>query len=135
MASSKICDVCLLLFWLHDSWKHFCLAWFFSCKQLGLWILDNAIIVPLFFSHVQLSKGCFLVLLFGDNCFWCCLINRWWAPSKFDPVKSPMLFFENGQPVIPPIPPDAGLDKVLNHMVWDAVFFFILNCFFLGVPW
>lgn len=41
----------------------------------------------------------------------------WWAPSKFDPVKSPMLFFENGQPVIPPIPPDAGLDKVLKHMI------------------
>ncbi|KAF2294247.1 hypothetical protein GH714_008582 [Hevea brasiliensis] len=28
----------------------------------------------------------------------------WWAPSKFDPVKSPMLFFERGQPVIPPLP-------------------------------
>ncbi|KAK8665200.1 hypothetical protein V6N13_005373 [Hibiscus sabdariffa] len=37
----------------------------------------------------------------------------WWAPSKFDPVKSPMLFFENGLPVIPPIPPDVGLDKFL----------------------
>lgn len=44
-------------------------------------------------------------------------INRWWAPSKFDPVKSPMLFFENGQPVIPPVSPDAGLDMVLKHMV------------------
>ncbi|XP_024027209.1 protein trichome birefringence-like 13 [Morus notabilis] len=41
----------------------------------------------------------------------------WWAPSKFDPVKSPMLFFENGQPVIPPVSPDAGLDMVLKHMV------------------
>ncbi|PPS03694.1 hypothetical protein GOBAR_AA16983 [Gossypium barbadense] len=41
----------------------------------------------------------------------------WWAPSKFDPVKSPMLFFEKGLPVIPPIPPDLGLDKVLNHML------------------
>ncbi|KAL3843829.1 hypothetical protein ACJIZ3_001232 [Penstemon smallii] len=41
----------------------------------------------------------------------------WWAPSKFDPVKSPMLFFKNGVPVIPPIPPDAGLDMVLAHMV------------------
>ncbi|OAY39372.1 protein trichome birefringence-like 13 isoform X1 [Manihot esculenta] len=41
----------------------------------------------------------------------------WWAPSKFDPVKSPMLFFERGQPVIPPIPPDVGLDKVLKNMI------------------
>lgn len=43
---------------------------------------------------------------------------RWWAPSKFDPVKSPMLFFENGMPLIPPVPPDVGIDKVLKHMVW-----------------
>lgn len=43
---------------------------------------------------------------------------RWWAPSKFDPVKSPMLFFEKGVPVIPPVAPDAGLDTVLRHMVW-----------------
>ncbi|KAL0356960.1 UNVERIFIED_CONTAM: protein trichome birefringence-like 13 [Sesamum calycinum] len=41
----------------------------------------------------------------------------WWAPSKFDPVKSPMLFFEKGLPVTPPIAPDAGLDMVLEHMV------------------
>ncbi|XP_019172921.1 PREDICTED: protein trichome birefringence-like 13 [Ipomoea nil] len=41
----------------------------------------------------------------------------WWAPSKFDPVKSPMLFFKNGNPVIPPLPPDAGLDLVLKHMI------------------
>ncbi|PQM42750.1 protein trichome birefringence-like 13 [Prunus yedoensis var. nudiflora] len=27
----------------------------------------------------------------------------WWAPSKFDPTKSPMLFFEKGQPVLPPV--------------------------------
>lgn len=40
----------------------------------------------------------------------------WWAPSKFDPVKSPMLFFENGIPMVPPKAPDAGLDMVLNHM-------------------
>ncbi|GMQ01254.1 hypothetical protein CsSME_00047957 [Camellia sinensis var. sinensis] len=39
----------------------------------------------------------------------------WWAPSKFDPVKSPMLFFENGLPVMPPVPPDVGLDMVLKH--------------------
>ncbi|KAL8541656.1 hypothetical protein ACS0TY_002791 [Phlomoides rotata] len=41
----------------------------------------------------------------------------WWAPSKFDPVKSPMLFFEKGVPVNPPVAPDAGLDMVLQHMV------------------
>ncbi|CAK9156114.1 unnamed protein product [Ilex paraguariensis] len=40
----------------------------------------------------------------------------WWAPSKFDPVKLPMLFFEKGCPVVPTIPPDAGLDMVLKHM-------------------
>lgn len=40
----------------------------------------------------------------------------WWAPSKFDPVKSPMLFFENGLPLIPPLPPHVGLDLVLKHM-------------------
>ncbi|CAL5186072.1 unnamed protein product [Lathyrus oleraceus] len=40
----------------------------------------------------------------------------WWAPSKFDPVNSPMLFFKNGQPVIPPLRPDEGLDMVLEHM-------------------
>ncbi|KAF5733245.1 protein trichome birefringence-like 13 [Tripterygium wilfordii] len=41
----------------------------------------------------------------------------WWAPSKFDPLKSPMIFFENGHPVIPPLHPHVGLDKVLKHMV------------------
>ncbi|KAE9448422.1 hypothetical protein C3L33_19681, partial [Rhododendron williamsianum] len=41
----------------------------------------------------------------------------WWAPSKFNPVKSPMLFFEKGLPVMPPIPPAVGLDMVLKHMV------------------
>ncbi|KAL6527334.1 Protein trichome birefringence-like 13 [Orobanche gracilis] len=41
----------------------------------------------------------------------------WWAPSKFDPVKSPMLFFKKGQPLIPPLLPDQGLDMVLEHMV------------------
>ncbi|KAJ0077762.1 hypothetical protein Patl1_37284 [Pistacia atlantica] len=41
----------------------------------------------------------------------------WWAPSKFDPVKSPMLFFEKDQPIIPPISPDVGLDKVLKHTI------------------
>ncbi|XP_027347772.1 protein trichome birefringence-like 13 [Abrus precatorius] len=41
----------------------------------------------------------------------------WWAPSKFDPGKSPMLFFKNGEPVIPPLRPDQGLDMVLKHMI------------------
>lgn len=41
----------------------------------------------------------------------------WWAPSKFDPVKSPMLFFEKGYPVVPPLSPDRGLDMVLKHMI------------------
>ncbi|XAR52962.1 hypothetical protein NMG60_11021316 [Bertholletia excelsa] len=41
----------------------------------------------------------------------------WWAPSKFDPVRSPMLFFEKGEPVMPPVTPDVGLDMVLKHMI------------------
>ncbi|KAK4476958.1 hypothetical protein RD792_016128 [Penstemon davidsonii] len=56
----------------------------------------------------------------------------WWAPSKLDPLKSPMLFFKKGVPVIPAIPPDASLDMVLEHMVSfvkekarpDAILFF-----------
>ncbi|KAL3515410.1 hypothetical protein ACH5RR_022312 [Cinchona calisaya] len=41
----------------------------------------------------------------------------WWAPAKFDPGKSPMLFFEKGTPVMPPVLPDVGLDMVLKHMI------------------
>ncbi|KAM5549843.1 protein trichome birefringence-like 13 [Rosa sericea] len=41
----------------------------------------------------------------------------YWAPAKFDPMKSPLLFFENGQPVVPPVLPDVGLDMVMKHMV------------------
>ncbi|XP_050364159.1 protein trichome birefringence-like 13 [Argentina anserina] len=41
----------------------------------------------------------------------------WWAPAKFDPIMSPLLMFENGQPVDPPVLPDVGLDMVLKHMV------------------
>ncbi|XP_010530681.1 PREDICTED: protein trichome birefringence-like 13 [Tarenaya hassleriana] len=41
----------------------------------------------------------------------------WWASSKFDPVNSPMLFFEGGQPILPPIPPEVGLDRVLKNMI------------------
>lgn len=41
----------------------------------------------------------------------------WWAPSKFDPIRSPMIFFEKGLPILPPVAPDVGLDIVLKHMV------------------
>ncbi|KAD4179229.1 hypothetical protein R6Q59_022761 [Mikania micrantha] len=41
----------------------------------------------------------------------------WWAPSKFDPVKSPMLFHENGEPLMPPLSPELGLDVVLRKMI------------------
>ncbi|CAH9146868.1 unnamed protein product [Cuscuta epithymum] len=41
----------------------------------------------------------------------------WWAPSKFDPIKSPMLFFKDGKPVMPPVLPETGLDLVLQHMI------------------
>ncbi|XP_062186393.1 protein trichome birefringence-like 13 [Phragmites australis] len=41
----------------------------------------------------------------------------WWAPSKFDPIQSPMLFFEKGKPIIPPLLPPAGLDLALQHMI------------------
>ena len=58
--------------------------------------------------------------------FFVIYINRWWAPSKFDPVKSPMLFFKNGQPIIPPISPDRGLDMVLDHMVWQCFLFSLM---------
>ncbi|KAK8961522.1 hypothetical protein KSP40_PGU020654 [Platanthera guangdongensis] len=40
----------------------------------------------------------------------------WWAPSKFDPVHSPMLFFEKGMPILPLVPPDVGIDITLKHM-------------------
>ncbi|KAK6916266.1 Trichome birefringence-like, N-terminal domain [Dillenia turbinata] len=41
----------------------------------------------------------------------------WWAPSKFHPQKSPMLFFEKGLPILPPRPPHEGLDMALRHMI------------------
>ena len=65
------------------------------------WVWNNFVGATRFFSH--------LIWLFA---------SRWWAPSKFDPVKSPMLFFENGLPLIPALPPHVGLDLVLKHMVW-----------------
>ncbi|XP_058081083.1 protein trichome birefringence-like 13 isoform X2 [Magnolia sinica] len=43
--------------------------------------------------------------------------HGWWAPSKFDPIQSPMLFFEKGLPVLPPLPPELGLDMALKHMI------------------
>ncbi|CAK9167880.1 unnamed protein product [Ilex paraguariensis] len=54
----------------------------------------------------------------------------WWAPSKFDPVKSPMPFFEKGCPVVPTIPPDAGLDMVIKHMnmKWSDWYKIMENC-------
>ncbi|KAH9314168.1 hypothetical protein KI387_022795 [Taxus chinensis] len=41
----------------------------------------------------------------------------WWAPVKFDPVKSPMLFFEKDQPILPTKSPEEGLDMALQNMV------------------
>ncbi|KAF3334319.1 protein trichome birefringence-like 13 [Carex littledalei] len=41
----------------------------------------------------------------------------WWAPSKFDPIQSPMLFFQNGTPVIPPLTPPLGMELALKHML------------------
>ncbi|MCO5601687.1 hypothetical protein L7F22_055810 [Adiantum nelumboides] len=41
----------------------------------------------------------------------------WWAPEKFDPVKTPMLFFQRGEPVIPTKSPEEGLDMVLGNML------------------
>ncbi|KAI5069549.1 hypothetical protein GOP47_0015850 [Adiantum capillus-veneris] len=41
----------------------------------------------------------------------------WWAPEKFDPVKTPMIFFEKGEPIIPTKPPEEGLDMVLKSMI------------------
>ncbi|XP_064971757.1 protein trichome birefringence-like 13 [Musa acuminata AAA Group] len=41
----------------------------------------------------------------------------WWAPSKFDPEQSPMLFFEKGLPVLPPVTPEIGIDLALKHMI------------------
>ncbi|XP_074327848.1 protein trichome birefringence-like 13 isoform X2 [Apium graveolens] len=44
--------------------------------------------------------------------------GHWWrAPSKFDPAKSPVLFFEKDLPLVPPISPDDGLDLVLKNMI------------------
>ncbi|XP_047067035.1 protein trichome birefringence-like 13 isoform X2 [Lolium rigidum] len=41
----------------------------------------------------------------------------WWAPSKFDPIQLPMVFFERGMPIIPPLSPPEGLDLALKHVV------------------
>ncbi|KAH7294642.1 hypothetical protein KP509_27G011100 [Ceratopteris richardii] len=41
----------------------------------------------------------------------------WWAPEKFDPEKSPMLFFKRGEPIIPVKSPEEGLDMVLKYML------------------
>ncbi|KAJ8749224.1 hypothetical protein K2173_018700 [Erythroxylum novogranatense] len=39
------------------------------------------------------------------------------APLKFNPVKSPMIFFENGQLVIPSVTTEVSFDKASKHMV------------------
>ncbi|KAM3366065.1 hypothetical protein ACQJBY_015546 [Aegilops geniculata] len=44
----------------------------------------------------------------------------WWSSSKFDPIQSPMLFFEKGKPIIPPLLPPEGLDLTLKHMITFA---------------
>ncbi|KAJ9552062.1 hypothetical protein OSB04_016107 [Centaurea solstitialis] len=65
----------------------------------------------------------------------------WWAPSKFDPVKSPMLFHEKGQPLVPPLSPETGLDVVLRRMKksqdQEHFYFFALNLLghFEGGDW
>ncbi|MQL73104.1 hypothetical protein Taro_005468 [Colocasia esculenta] len=41
----------------------------------------------------------------------------WYAPSKFDPVESPMLFFEKGMPLVPVVSPEYGLDMALKNMI------------------
>lgn len=41
----------------------------------------------------------------------------WWAPEKFDPVKSPMFFFNRGEPIVPTLSPEKGLDLVLKNML------------------
>lgn len=41
----------------------------------------------------------------------------WYAPSKFDPIQSPMLFFEKGMAVLPPVLPEHGMDMALKHMI------------------
>ncbi|KAM3366067.1 hypothetical protein ACQJBY_015546 [Aegilops geniculata] len=46
--------------------------------------------------------------------------GRWWSSSKFDPIQSPMLFFEKGKPIIPPLLPPEGLDLTLKHMITFA---------------
>ncbi|XP_024517733.1 protein trichome birefringence-like 13 isoform X1 [Selaginella moellendorffii] len=44
--------------------------------------------------------------------------GHWWfAPEKFNPVTSPMLFFENGKPIVPPKSPREGLDLTLKYML------------------
>lgn len=68
----------------------------------------------IFFFFLCMGWVFWLTIWLLGSCF------RWWAPSKFDPVKSPMLFFEKGLPVIPPVPPAVGLDMVLKHMVWHC---------------
>jgi hypothetical protein len=57
---------------------------------------------------------CIYSIISGLICF---VVLRWWAPSKFDPIRSPMLFFEKGRPIVPTLLPPAGLDLALQNMV------------------
>lgn len=100
------------LFLFIFSYTHTCLPIMFgsACVFVCVLMYDS--------QHGKCSENGYLVITIFLN-----LINRWWAPSKFHPVKSPMLFFEKGEPVMPPVSPDLGLDMVLKHMV--RVFFFL----------
>lgn len=77
---------------------------FWSLPKYMCWIMYFVLIEMIFTIANQQFENLYFV-------------HRWWAPSKFDPVKSPMLFFEKDQPIIPPISPDVGLDRVIKHMV------------------
>ncbi|KAL5080370.1 hypothetical protein RYX36_008791 [Vicia faba] len=86
----------------------------------GIWIYDESRVSRYDSNCKEIFKGWNCVKGNKANgvevAKWRWKSNGWWAPSKFDPVNSPMLFFKNGQPVIPPLRPDQGLDMVLEHM-------------------
>lgn len=42
--------------------------------------------------------------------------GHWWGSDKF-PLDNPLLFFERGEPIIPPLSMRDGLKVVLQHMV------------------
>ncbi|KAF6144170.1 hypothetical protein GIB67_004843 [Kingdonia uniflora] len=72
------------------------------------------------FLHYNLAVAYHRTNLLAHYGWWSASVNGgycWWAPSKFDPIKSPMLFFEKDLSVIPPIKPEIGLDIVLKNMI------------------